>query len=233
MKYIELQEAFELEINELDSNLTKPATSDMEYWLNASIDKFIKSRTFGNNFRTEGFEQTQKRTDDLRTLVNTQISIPGQIGNEFTITLPQDYMFTLGETAYISSDDNCWPKDSEGNSIIKETDVLEATIETINRMMINTFSEYRLHNNVARPLRLFIGDNIKLYTDGNYTIPRYELIYLRKPEKINLTQLPFSEYTDLPESTHQEIVKLAAQLYLENRRDPRYNTYSNEIASME
>lgn len=31
MKYIELQAAFELEIDQLDDNLTKPTTSDIEY----------------------------------------------------------------------------------------------------------------------------------------------------------------------------------------------------------
>ena len=43
MKYIELQEAFELEINQLDNNITKPTTSDIEYWLMAGLDKFIKT----------------------------------------------------------------------------------------------------------------------------------------------------------------------------------------------
>lgn len=233
MKYIELQEAFELEVGELDSNLTKPVTSDTEYWLNAGVDKYVKSRAFGNNYRTESFEQTQKRIDDLRTLVSTQITIPGQVGSEFTVTLPDNYMFTVGETAYITSDDNCWPKDGEGNPTIKSTDVLEATVETIDRMKSNTFSEYRLRNNTARPLRLFRGDKILLYTDGNYRIPKYELIFIRQPEKINLTRLPFNEYTDFAPHAQLEIVKLAAQLYLENKMNPRQQTYANEVASME
>ena len=41
MKYIELQAAFELEIDQLDDNLTKPTTSDIEYWLMAGLDKFM------------------------------------------------------------------------------------------------------------------------------------------------------------------------------------------------
>ena len=44
MKYIDLQTAFELEIDKLDDNLTKPTTSDIEYWLMAGLDKFIKTR---------------------------------------------------------------------------------------------------------------------------------------------------------------------------------------------
>ena len=60
MTYNELQVAFELEINQLDSNLTKPTTSDMEYWLMAGLDKFIKTRYSGINFKRRGFEQDQK-----------------------------------------------------------------------------------------------------------------------------------------------------------------------------
>ena len=72
MKYIELQTAFELEIDQLDDNLTKPTTSDIEYWLMAGLDKFIKTRYSGINFKQTGFEQDQKRIDDLRTLVPLQ-----------------------------------------------------------------------------------------------------------------------------------------------------------------
>ena len=43
MKYIDLQTAFELEIDKLDDNLTKPTTSDIEYWLTAGLIKFIKT----------------------------------------------------------------------------------------------------------------------------------------------------------------------------------------------
>ena len=44
MRFIDLQEAFELEIDKLDNNLDKPTTSDIEYWLMAGLDKFIKTR---------------------------------------------------------------------------------------------------------------------------------------------------------------------------------------------
>ena len=37
----------------------------------------------------------------------------------------------------------------------------------------------------------------------------------------------------MPDHTHIEIVKLAAQMYIENQADPRYNTYTNETVSME
>lgn len=233
MKYIELQEAFELEIDRLDNNIEKPTTSDMEYWLMAGLDKFIKTRYSGINYKRMGFEQDQKRIDDLRTLVtnkNYQFTV---FPEEYVVTLPSDYMLTLGETAIIYSNNNCWPIGPNGQPRTKHVDVLEATIENIDRQRQNSLSEYRLHGTSARPLRLYQGNEIHLYTDGNYNIKNYTLTYLRAPKRISLTVAPFDEYTDMPVSTHQEIVKLAAELYLENKANPRYQTYLNEVNSME
>ncbi|UWG05933.1 MAG: hypothetical protein [Bacteriophage sp.] len=56
MKYIALQEAFELEINKLDDNLSKPTTNTTEYFLNAGLDKFWKTRYSAMNYKREGFE---------------------------------------------------------------------------------------------------------------------------------------------------------------------------------
>ena len=102
MKYIELQTAFELEIDQLDNNLTKPTTSDIEYWLMAGLDKFIKTRYSGINFKQTGFEQDQKRIDDLRTLVTRKSYQFNTYPEEYTVTLPDDYMFTVGETAGVT-----------------------------------------------------------------------------------------------------------------------------------
>ena len=191
MKYIELQAAFELEIDQLDDNLTKPTTSDIEYWLMAGLDKFIKTRYSGINFK-----QT-------------------------------------GETAVIFSYEHCWPVGPSGQPRTKNTDVLEATVENIDRQRQNTLSEYRLHGRSARPLRLYEGNEIHLYTDGNYNIRNYILTYLRTPKRISLTDAPFDEYTDMPAATHNEIVKLAVELYLENKANPRYQSYMNEVSTME
>ena len=233
MRFIDLQEAFELEIDKLDNNLDKPTTSDIEYWLMAGLDKFIKTRYSGINFKRKGFEQDQKRIDDLRTLISNKVYQFTVYPEEYTVVLPDDYMFTLGETAVIFSYNPCWPVGPSGQPRTKNTDVLEATIENIDQQKRNSLSEYRLHGNNARPLRLFMGNEIYLYTDGNYNIKNYILTYLRNPKRISLTESPFSEYTDMPAATHLEIVKLAAELYLENKANPRYQSYVNEVSTME
>ena len=47
MSNIEVQEAFELEINTLDQPLEKPKTRDIQLWLMSAIYKFVNTRYSG------------------------------------------------------------------------------------------------------------------------------------------------------------------------------------------
>lgn len=241
MTYLQLQESLEIEISKLGDGLTKPTTNEEEYFLNAAVDKYYKTRYSGINFKQEGFEQAQKRVDDLRELVKDKIYTSDLItpkDNVYSVTLPDDYVLYLGSTAGISpanaDAEKCWDMDEDGNYKIHRSDTLEGTIYTLDRMLENSLSEHRLHYSTAKPIRLITGDQIKLYTDGNYKVSEYILTYLRYPEKIRFfNRNMFEEYTDLPEHTHLEIVKLAAQLYIENQVDPRVRTYPQEVQTME
>lgn len=232
MTKIEIQEAIELEIGLIDANVVKPKTTDLSYFWNASVDKFIKTRYSGMNAKRAGFEQDQKRTDDLRTLIEEQVYTFTTELEEYTVTLPDDYMIALGETAYIYSNTPCWPT-IDDQPVIKKVDVTEATIENFDKKRNNSLSMHRLHNKYAEPLRVYIGNQIHLYTDGNYYLSSFTLLYLRLPEKLDFSVSPFEEYTELPESTQQELIKLTAHMYLENSANPRYESYSGEIYSME
>lgn len=271
MTYLELQASFELEINKIDANLEKPKSIDIEYWLNRGLEKFYKTRYSGINHKSLGFEQDQKRIDDLRTLVYTRHcdldeetwdlnqenrsdiklnsydkivleeipldKIHATSNNKFYLRLPKDYVFLLGDTASIEptreQDLRCVKRDTSGNIIPWRDDTIETTIETIDQQFRNTLSEHRIKYNRARPLRLVQDNVITLITDGNYKITQYSYTYLRKPNEINIHKNPYDDYTDMPEHTHSEIVALAVQMYLENQKDNRYTTYSNEVATIE
>ena len=175
MKNIELLESFELELNKLDDNFAKPTTNTTEYFLNAGLDKFWKTRYSQNNPKVKGFEQIQKRIDDLRTLVAEVTLVPDTTSKDlYTVTIPEDYVILLGDTAGISPADGytdpCWELDSDGNYVIHYSDVLEGSIETIDRIKENSLSEYHLRYTKAKPIRLLSGNEIKLYTDGKYKV---------------------------------------------------------------
>ena len=133
--------------------------------------------------------------------------------NSYSVELPDDYVLLLGDTAGIQPSDEypneCWEKDNLGAYIVKYTDTLESTIETLDRQLSNSLSEHKLKYCQARPLKLIQDNNVILYTDGKYKVSEYELTYLAKPSEINSSNITNTEYTDLPEHTHMEIVKMA------------------------
>lgn len=207
-------------------------------FINEAIDKYYKTRYSGINFKQQGFEQTQKRIDDLRTLIKYQTYTGNAItidNNTYTVQLPSDYVILLGDTAGIVPDgeNECWQKDEQGNYKIKNTDTLESSIETIDRQLENSLSEHRLKYCQARPLKLIHDNSITLYTDGNYKVNQYKITYLSKPAKLNASNITNTEYTSLPEHTHLEIVKIAIQLYLATKPMQNYSVYSNEVNQME
>lgn len=238
----EFQIEFERRLQLMDPNLVikEKLTSDtIISFINEAIDKFYKTRYSGINFKAQGFEQTQKRIDDLRTLIKNKKYTEGSINksdrNSYSVELPEDYVLLLGDTAGIqpSNLNECWETNERGEYIIKYTDTLESTIETLDKQLGNSLSEHKLKYCQARPLKLIQDNNVILYTDGNYKISEYQITYLAKPSKIDSSNITNLEYTDLPEHTHMEIVKMAIQIYLATKPMQHYNAYSNEIASME
>lgn len=239
-----MQIEFERRLQLMDPNLVikEKLTSDtIISFINEAIDKFYKTRYSGINFKAQGFEQTQKRIDDLRTLIKNKKYTESLINkgdrNSYSVELPEDYVLLLGDTAGIQPSDEypneCWEKDDLGAYIVKYTDTLESTIETLDRQLSNSLSEHKLKYCQARPLKLIQDNNVILYTDGKYKVSEYEITYLTTPSKIDSSNITNLEYTDLPEHTHMEIVKMAIQIYLATKPMQHYNAYSNEIASME
>jgi hypothetical protein len=89
---------------------------------------------------------------------------------------------------------------------------------------------YRYHR--ARPLRIRLSDGCELLTDKNYKIYKYTIGYLRKPKQITLEN-PFEEYADFDDIIMPEIIKMAAQMYLENKGNERYKTITAEVSTQE
>lgn len=237
----QFQIEFERRLQLMDPELvrTNKLSSDTIFsFINEAIDKFYKTRYSGINAKSEGFEQSQKRIDDLRNLIKTA-SFTEEIinnGNIYTIELPEDYVLMLGDVAGIlptEGNEQCWEIDKEGNCVVKRADTIEATIENIDRQLNNSLSEHLLKYCTARPLKLIQGNQVILYTDGKYSVANYQITYLSKPLFLDSSNISNTEYTSLPEHTHMEIVKMAVQLYLATKPMQHYSAYSSEVNNME
>lgn len=76
MTVSEMHIAFDLLLDKTNS-LQYPSflPEEKDFWLNMALRKFIKTRYSGLNVKQEGFEQSQKRIDDLRTIIR-ELTIP-------------------------------------------------------------------------------------------------------------------------------------------------------------
>ena len=231
MTNIQILAAFEREINQIDDTLNKPATDDSLYWLNQAVYKFCKTRFNGNAPHFTSYEQNEKRTKDLINLfVSSDLDLSNvdesrATYNKYTVTYPENMMFVLNEAVVIDSIDG-------GHEL--DTSVFECTADSFMYRVNNTLTDFHYRHYKARPLRIKTQDGCDLLTDKKYKITKYTLGYLRNPNKISLDN-PKSEYSDFPDVIMPEIIKMAAQMYIESQipMQQRYQTISNEVNTQE
>lgn len=199
-----------------------------DYFLNEAQDRFVKQRYGKNNLYKAGFEEIQKRTEDLKSLVVTNnVNTTAVTYEDNTVrvdidTLPagQEYMFYLRCRALLTKD-NCDDK-LVGVKLVQQDD--------LNRVLADPFNRPRY----GWPVAYFEDRDIFVLSDGTFTIPSVRLTYLKRPAQMNLgtygqplVQCELSEYV------HKEIVQLAADIILENIESNRIQTIKQQLASIE
>lgn len=229
MKYIDILEAFETEIGVVNQ-VEKPLTSDSLFWLNQAVDKFVKLRFNTDQVHNTSYEQNEKRRNDLinlyKTTKYTQFSIDDNNPkyDKYTVeNYPDDFLFSLNEDAIITNNKGENPY---------STSIFECTSDSFMYRVTNSLTDFHYKYGEARPLRVCTDKGCYLLTDKNYKIKEYVLGYLRTPKKITLST-PFEEYTDFDNITIPEIIKIAAQMYLENTGNPRYKSITQEVMTQE
>lgn len=229
MKYIDILEAFETEIGVVNQ-VEKPLTSDSLFWLNQAVDKFVKLRFNTDQVHRTSYEQNEKRRNDLinlyKTTKYTQFSIDDnnpKYDKYIVENYPDDFLFSLNEDAIITNNKGENPY---------STSIFECTSDSFMYRVTNSLTDFHYKYGEARPLRVCTDKGCYLLTDKNYKIKEYVLGYLRTPNKITLST-PFEEYTDFDNITIPEIIKIAAQMYLENTGNHRYKSITQEVMTQE
>lgn len=229
MKYIDILEAFETEIGVVN-NIKKPLTTDSLFWLNQAVSKFVKLRFNGDFVHKTSYEQNEKRRNDLINLYkNTVYKRFDSFDNtnvkfdRYELTYPEDFLFVLDENTLITG---------VIDSAMHYTGVFECTSDSFMYRVNNSLTDFHYKYGVARPIRIRTATGCALLTDKQYRILEYSLSYLREPNKITLDS-PFDEYTDFDNITMFEIIKIAAQMYLENTGSQRYNSMTQEVMTQE
>lgn len=231
MRNIDILANFEREINLIDNTVEKPSTDDSLFWLNQAVGKFVKERFNGDFIHRTSYEQNEKRRIDLINLFKSKDYERYDLKHddkepsfdEYFVEYPEDFLFALNEDVVIS--------DNSGQHKMN-TCVFECTQDSFMYRVTNSLTDFHYRYHRARPLRIRNSKGCILMTDKNYKIYKYTLGYLRKPNEITLEE-PFDEYTDFQDIIMSEIIKIAAQMFLENKKDERYRTITAEVSTQE
>lgn len=202
---------------------------EIDFWVNDAINTFKKQRYGGLNIKGTSVEETEKRTDDLRTAIGSgvdlgSLTVSTYYPNNYCFDLPVDYEFFLGDEVTISY------TDANGVTQTKRVGTTPTTADRYSVQLRNPFSEHNFYLDYAEPLRLIRDGEIVYITDGNYTITKSYLTYLKQSAVFSLSPVV---NIDLPEHTHMEIVNIAAKKMFANIESPSYQTMSNEVMEME
>ena len=213
---------FKVGLDKTDSlNYPNFEPAEIDLWLNKAQDKFVKQR-YSHDVKGETFEETQKRTDDLRTVVEettlppstTQVPIKP---NGILFDVPVGgatpvYWFAINEECEIRYEDcnGSWQDERRSVKPIQHDDYNKIVKDPFNKPSRNTI------------LRLMHGTFFELITDGTFTVTQYFLRYLRQPVRVDIA---VGIDCELAEHTHQEIVAGAVTLALENIGSPRFQTH--------
>lgn len=237
MKGVDILASFELEIAKINDILQKPLTDDSLYWINQAVMKFVKDRFNGNAPKRTSYEQNEKRTRDLINLLRENVHNFEEVSDDshtsyniYEYSYPDGSEEGVDKMLYVLNEDVVISDLNDENKM--DTCVFECTADNFMYRINNSLTDFHYRHHRARPLRVRTKDGFRLLTDKQYKISKYTLGYLKVPEEIT-SENPFKEYNDFEDNIWAEIIKIAAQMYIENQGDQRYNTLTNEVLTQE
>lgn len=239
MQALEVLYNFNIELNEIYS-IQSLESDEAFYYINKAQDRFVtKSYTGFNTLNKQGFEESQKRVDDLKNLVKP---FQSTTNNPF-ITLPNDYRHLLRIFVYHTG--NCVNSviDIENDALIVGNNTYYPVFpvfceqDDINYMLSDPFSK----PTDREPLCVFQNGGIYVYLPNNVTITGYRIVYLSNPRLLTVNDPGLAQFTgklytnttDLPDYCYVEILEDAISMYFKSINDPRYQGYSNETKTIE
>lgn len=230
-------------INSFQADTLLSEEIDLE--LNKAINKFVNLKYGKNNLYGKGFEESQKRVDDLRVLikdVDLKLSFRdttiNDINTYISTELPTDYRFLLKSLAVVTHKSTCKALDARqqkqpGFLFDTDADAIQrkASMKFIQQDdILSILSDPFNTTKKERPLITIEHDSIIVYTNDIFIIDSVKLTYIKNPSIVSLS---LGVDCELASQTHQEIIDMAINSILEGISDPRYKTQQIELGKNE
>lgn len=237
MTVAEMHIAFKFGSDKFD-NLNYPnfEPEEIDLLLNQGQERFVKQRYGLTNPKRTSFEETQKRTEDLKELVRHINITPSALSylnitpRARFVTLPSDHWFIIQERVVQVCDKcNQYPLYTEeipvGNRTVTQTvDGMFAEVRPIQHMEVDkVLNDAFKAPDYDKVLRLMEDGKVEIIASDNCVPTVYRLRYIKKPATISLSTPTNCE---LSEHTHQEIVDEAIKIALEGIEAKRNSTFT-------
>lgn len=216
----EVHQEFKFRLDKMDSfNYPNLLPEEIDLLLNNAQDVFVKQRYGITNTKKQGLEDTQKRTEDLKSLVRNAVLVPIANSSENIddnaqfVILPQDHWFIIEERCKITYT-NC------NNELVSDrVYTKDINHDEFNDVISNPFQK----PNLEKCVRLMENGKVEILHSPLATLNEYHLRYIKKPVRVDLTS---STTFELSEHTHTEIVSIAVDIALENIESKRLQTHT-------
>ena len=192
---------------------------EIDYWLYTALLSKIATKFTGNNTIQAPFEGAVKRVSDLEKLVKTDTNIATTQGDNNSCSIAS---FTNnGERMYYVS------------AVLHDNTGKDAVIKLISHVNADNFKQtYCNHPWIEHPVCVLEDDSLTVYYDsdlltGPFTL---DLTYVSKPAKINSSSNTVMD--EIPEYMQYEVIKLAADMAIENIESPRVQTHPQYVAQL-
>mgnify|MGYP003644933323 CR=1 FL=1 len=219
---------FKVGVDKTDSlNSPNFLVEEVDLYLSDAQEEFIEQRAYGNNFKRESLEETQKRVSDLQSIIenaniSTFVTNANNKPNGQFVALPSDYRHAETEEITVSY------RDCNNQTITARIQVQALTHDQYNTMVSNPFARPSLNGGYRLPFGRFNSqEHFEIITPVGFTLVTYHLRYLKNPAKIDKAQrlnplgLPGTATMDLKDECYREIIRIAVRNALGDIESPR------------
>lgn len=212
---------------------------EIDIYLNEAQERIIKLRYGKNNIYRAGFEEIQKRTDDLKNLVKTRFC---------TVTEETSYS-VVGDTVYRASlsslfDDAELTTQSVDNYMFYIKSIAETTkgdcktwsrVKLVQQDDVSSIGGDPFNKpTFTRPIIFFEDSDIFVWTAKDCSISSFQVTFLKRPALMNIgTYEGDKTECELSEHLHKELLQLAITIAIENIQSPRVQTQQMNLQTKE
>jgi len=135
--------------------------------------EWIRRQVYGINTRKEGTEQSTGLIDDLRIIMTDKVLVPTDKKIYVESALPSDYLYYVRIDVLANSE--CCP-DKRRMTVYE--------VEEANMGLLLTSDTKGPSFEWAETLSTLVGDKLRVYTNGEFTVTDVNLVYYRRPQDV-------------------------------------------------